>query len=81
VDEADRRSRISAEYSAQNKFRIERDSMKVVYAGRDSKKQKALLAQHPDVIVLLLDNWDDFNFKTTFPTDCRMNGSDVEIDR
>ena len=53
--------------------------MKIVYAGRDSKKHKALLAQHPDVIVLLHDNWDDFNFKTTFPTDCRMKGSDVEI--
>ena len=53
--------------------------MKVVYAGRESKKHKALLAQHPDVIVLLHDNWDDFNFKTTFPTDCRLKGSDVEI--
>ncbi|RZA24002.1 MAG: ATP-binding protein, partial [Proteobacteria bacterium] len=53
--------------------------MKVVYAGRDSKKQKALLVQHPDIIVLLYNNWDDFNYKTTFPTDCRMKGSDVEI--
>lgn len=53
--------------------------MKVVYAGRDAKKRKALLAQHQDVIVLLQDNWDDYTFKTTFPTDCRMKGSVVEI--
>lgn len=53
--------------------------MKVVYAGRDSKKQKALLAQYPDVIVLLHDNWDDFTYKTTFPTNCQMTGTNVEI--
>ncbi len=53
--------------------------MKVIYAGRDAKKRKAMLAQHRDVIVLLQDNWDDFTFKTTFPTDCRMKGSDVEV--
>jgi hypothetical protein len=53
--------------------------MKVVYAGRDLKKQKSLLSQHADVIVLLHDNWDDYTYKTTFPTDCRMNGLLVEI--
>lgn len=53
--------------------------MKVVYAGQDHKKQKALLAQHPDVIVLLYNNWDDFSYKTTFPTGCQMKGSAVEI--
>ena len=53
--------------------------MKVVYAGRDSKKRKALNAENQDVIVLLHDNWDDYTFKTTFPTDCRMKGVGVEI--
>lgn len=53
--------------------------MKVVYAGRDSNKRKALMAQNPSVIVLLYNNWDDFNYKTTFPTYCRMKGVDVEI--
>lgn len=53
--------------------------MKVVYAGRDVKKRKVLLAQHQNVIVLLHDNWDDYTFKTTFPTDCRMKGANVEI--
>lgn len=53
--------------------------MKVVYVGSDIKKQKAMLANYPDIIVLLYDNWDDYNYKTTFPTSCRMKGSDVEI--
>lgn len=53
--------------------------MKVVYAGLDSKKRKALTSGHQDVIVLLHDNWDDYTYKTTFPTDCRMKGSNVDI--
>lgn len=53
--------------------------MRVVYAGRDSKKRRTLIAEHPDVIVLLQDNWDDYTYKTTFPTDCRLKSNDVEI--
>jgi AAA domain, putative AbiEii toxin, Type IV TA system len=53
--------------------------VKVVYTGRDAKKRKAVLAEYQDVIVLLHDNWDDFTFKTTFPTNCRMKGNDVEL--
>lgn len=53
--------------------------MRVVYAGRDSKKRKALIAEDQDVIVLLHDNWDDYTYKTTFPTDCRLKGNGVEI--
>lgn len=53
--------------------------MKVVYVGRDVDKRKAMLAQYPDIIVLRPDNWDDFNYKTTFFTDCRINKSGVEI--
>lgn len=53
--------------------------MRVVYAGRDSKKRKTLIAEHQDVIVLLQDNWDDYTYKTTFPTDCRLKGINVEI--
>lgn len=53
--------------------------MKVVYAGRDNKKRKTLIVEHQDVIVLLHDNWDDYTYKTTFPTECRLKGSDVEI--
>jgi hypothetical protein len=50
-----------------------------VYAGKDGKKRRTLLSEPQDVIVLLHDNWDDYTYKTTFPTDCRMNGEDVEI--
>lgn len=53
--------------------------MKVVYAGRDSKKRQDLLNQHPDLILLLPDNWDDFTYKTTFQTKCQIKGSAVEI--
>lgn len=53
--------------------------MRVVYAGRDSKNLKALIAKHQAIIVLLHDNWDDYTYKTTFPTNCRMSGIDVEI--
>ena len=47
--------------------------MKVVYAGKDSKKRKAFIAKYENVIVLLHDNWDDYTYKTTFPTECRLN--------
>lgn len=53
--------------------------MKVVYAGGDSKRRKTLISEYHDVIVLLVDNWDDYTYKTTFPTDCRLKGQNVEI--
>jgi ABC-type Mn2+/Zn2+ transport system ATPase subunit len=53
--------------------------MKVIYAGLNTKKRKALTENEDDVIILLYDKWDDYNYKTTFPTDCRMNGQEVEI--
>ncbi len=53
--------------------------MRVVYAGRDNKKRIALITEYQDVIVLLQDNWDDYTYKTTFPTDCRLKGNEVEI--
>lgn len=53
--------------------------MKVIYAGLDSKKRKTLMAEHQDIIVLLHDNWDDYTYKTTFPTTCLMKGQGVDI--
>lgn len=53
--------------------------MQVVYAGRDGKKQKALITANQNIIVLLYNNWDDYTYKTTFSTDCRLKGNDVEI--
>ncbi|WP_414489514.1 ATP-binding protein [Stenotrophomonas maltophilia] len=53
--------------------------MKVVYTGLDSKKRKALVASHEDVILLLWDNWDDYTYKTTFPIECRIGGEIVQV--
>ncbi|HGM4743361.1 TPA: ATP-binding protein [Stenotrophomonas maltophilia] len=53
--------------------------MKVVYTGLDSKKRKALVASHEDVILLLWDNWDDYTYKTTFPIECRIGGEIVQL--
>lgn len=53
--------------------------MKVIYAGRDAKKRKAAIENGGDVIILLFDKWDDYNYKTTFPTDCRMDEQEVDI--
>ncbi|MBI6669227.1 MULTISPECIES: ATP-binding protein [Pseudomonas] len=53
--------------------------MDVYYVGTDKAKRTALLASDADVILLLFDRWDDFNFKTTFPTYCRISGQVVEL--
>ncbi|MBS0353722.1 MAG: ATP-binding protein [Proteobacteria bacterium] len=53
--------------------------MRIIYTGRDIKKQKAILAEHQDVIILLYDNWDDYSYKTSFPTECLLNGNNVDI--
>jgi len=52
--------------------------VKIIYAGRDSKRQRSA-ERLEDVIVLLYDKWDDYDFKTTFPTNCRMRGESVEL--
>jgi ABC-type Mn2+/Zn2+ transport system ATPase subunit len=52
--------------------------VKIVYAGQSTKRRRAA-ERLDDVIVLLYDRWDDYDFKTTFPTDCRMNGESVEL--
>jgi predicted ATPase len=53
--------------------------LSVVYAGTDSKKRRDLREHNKDVIILLFDKWDDFNYKTTFPTECRIGGESVEV--
>ncbi|WLH27396.1 ATP-binding protein [Pseudomonas canadensis] len=53
--------------------------MDVYYVGTDKTKRTTLLASDADVILLLFDRWDDFNFKTTFPTYCRIGGQVVEL--
>lgn len=53
--------------------------VKIIYVGQDTKRRRAE-AHLENVIILLYDKWDDFNFKTTFPTDCRMKGETVLLD-
>lgn len=52
--------------------------MKVVYVGRDTARREALLKKSHDILLLGFDRWDDYNFKTTFPTECRIGGVEVE---
>ena len=54
--------------------------MDVVYVGKDSLKRDAALKTRGDVILLLFDRWDDFDYKTRFPTYCRIAGNEVELD-
>ncbi len=53
--------------------------MDVIYVGLDQARREAALATSGDVILLLFDRWDDYNYKTTFPTLCRIGGKFVEL--
>lgn len=52
--------------------------MKVVYGNRNGRWKHAP-ALEGDVIELLWDNWDDYTYKTSFPTSCRIAGEHVEL--
>ena len=53
--------------------------MDVIYVGKDSVKREAILKSHHTVILLLYDRWDDFDYKTSFPTYCQIGGKKVEL--
>lgn len=53
--------------------------MDVIYVGLDQARREAALATSGDVLLLLFDRWDDYNYKTTFPTLCRIGGKFVEL--
>ena len=53
--------------------------MDVIYVGRDIVKREAILKSHPTVILLLYDRWDDYDYKTSFPIYCQINGEQVEL--
>ncbi|WP_069865647.1 ATP-binding protein [Pseudomonas citronellolis] len=53
--------------------------MDVIYVGQDVAKRETVLNTSGDVILLLFDRWDDYNYKTTFPTYCRVDGRVVEL--
>ena len=53
--------------------------MKIVYVGRDQLARREMLATDDDLLLLLYDRWDDFGYKTRFPTECRIGGNKVEL--
>ncbi|WP_213803131.1 ATP-binding protein [Granulicella sp. dw_53] len=54
--------------------------MKIVYVGTDVKKRRKYLDAKEDVLLLLFDRWDDYNYKTSFPTSCKIGSSIVDLD-
>lgn len=53
--------------------------MDVIYVGKDIVKQEAILKSSHTVILLLFDRWDDYDYKTSFPTYCQIGGKEVEL--
>jgi len=53
--------------------------MQIVYLGRASRRVDAPPSIEGDAIELLSNNWDDFGYKTSFPTVCRINGKEVDL--
>ncbi|EPX1416897.1 AAA family ATPase [Cronobacter sakazakii] len=53
--------------------------MDVIYVGKDSVKREAILKSHHTVILLLFDRWDDYDYKTSFPIYCQIDGKEVEL--
>ena len=52
--------------------------VKVFYIGRNTARREALLKKPHDILLLGFDRWDDYNFKTTFSTECQIDGVEVE---
>lgn len=53
--------------------------MKIIYVGNDQNARQQQLKKEGDVLLLLYDRWDDFGYKTRFPTICQIGGKDVEL--
>lgn len=53
--------------------------MRVVYVGQNSKARSQFRAAGGTGIALLWDRWDDYSYKTTFPTLCLVDGREVEL--
>lgn len=53
--------------------------MRIIYVGRDFQEQTKQIAKSGDVLLLLYDRWDDFGFKTRFPTHCRIDGEVIDL--
>jgi energy-coupling factor transporter ATP-binding protein EcfA2 len=53
--------------------------MQIVYVGTNKDLQQHWLSKKGDVLLLLYDRWDDFGYKTRFPTFCRVDGEEIEL--
>lgn len=53
--------------------------MKIVYLGRQSRRNTPEPKLEGDILELLANNWDDFGNKTTFATTCRIAGGLVDL--
>lgn len=53
--------------------------MKIVYVGSSKTLKESWLSKEEDVLLLLYDRWDDFGYRTRFPTLCRIGGKEVEL--
>lgn len=53
--------------------------MRIAYVGSSKELQQRFLKQKGDLLLLLYDRWDDYNYKTRFPTICRINDEEVEL--
>lgn len=51
--------------------------MRVFYVGQDTQKRQALLKRKGDLLLLGFDRWDDYDYKTSFPVQCRIEDEDV----
>lgn len=58
---------------------ISQPALKIVYAGLDRKTRQRWANRGENVIILLFDKWDDFEYKTTLPTECWIAGELVEL--
>ncbi len=56
--------------------------MKIVYRGRKGGWGKPSMPEgEDDCLELLWNDWDDYGYKTSFPTSCRIQGKAVELGR
>ncbi|PZQ11850.1 MAG: AAA family ATPase [Ancylobacter novellus] len=53
--------------------------MRVVYLGRQSRRNTPAPSSEGDVIELLANNWDDYGYKTSFPVTARHDNKIVEL--
>ncbi len=53
--------------------------MRIVYVGSNKDLLERWKSKKDDVLILLYDRWDDFNYKTRFPTFCLIKGEEIEL--